>query len=88
MKNLKRRYVYSFLALPFAAFGIYAATLPATDRSTFLSEFTHNTASLFRGKPDGNPEGISTLEGTQQQGGADESAADGRRRKQTWRRWL
>ncbi len=57
MKTIKRRYVYSALALPFIAFGIYTATLPPMDRGAFISEFLHKTVVLFTGEPDVAPDG-------------------------------
>ncbi len=59
MQNIKRRYVYSVLALPFIAFGVYTATLSPLNRGTFFSEFKHKTVILFTGEPDAAPEGNS-----------------------------
>ena len=64
MKNIKRMYVYSALALPFVAFGIYTATLSPMNRGTFISEFRHKTVVLFAGEPDTAPDGDSASEGS------------------------
>ena len=47
MKNLKRKYVYAVLALPFIAFGLFAVTLDPITRDGFFSDFKRNTSTLF-----------------------------------------
>ena len=76
MKNIKRLYVYSALALPFIAFGVYTATLPPMNRGTFISEFLHKTVVLFTGEPDAPPEGDSA---SGDSAGGAESEGDGGR---------
>ena len=52
MKNIKRKYVYSVLALPFIAFGVFTATLDPITRDGFLADFKRNTVGLFGGESD------------------------------------
>ena len=52
MKNLKRKYVYAVLALPFIAFGVFAATLDPITRDGFFADFKRNTARMLGGESD------------------------------------
>ena len=74
MQSIKRRYVYSALALPVVVAAGYCATISPSERATLFAEFQHKTISMFRGDDTPPPEESSAGDSSDASRSTDASA--------------